>query len=320
MAQDATQRSNRGGRRRESTGRGRGSRRSLLLWASVALVAGIAAALVLRASRSGTDAIATLDTADFHSLAFAPGNPDVVFFGHHNGLMRSDDGGRTWRPAVQRPGFDAMSLAVAPGAPPRVTAMYAAGHDVFQASTDGGATWQPVAHDLPGTDIHGFAVSPDDPARLFAFVVGHGLFRSADGGRTWQPMLGEAPRDIMALAAAGGSPDTLYVGSARSGALKTADGGRRFTRVADGLGGGPVLALAVDPSSPGTIYAGLDGGLYKSADGGATWRKLPFPGANAVALALSPARPNVLLAISVKDRRGLVFRSDDGGASWGPRG
>jgi photosystem II stability/assembly factor-like uncharacterized protein len=80
-----------------------------------------------------------------------------------------------------------------------------------------------------------------------------------------------------------------------------------------------VLALAVDRAARQTVYAGLDGGLYKTTDGGRTWRRLPFPGTNAVALAVSPARPNVLLAITVEDRQGLVFRSEDGGTSWGPR-
>jgi photosystem II stability/assembly factor-like uncharacterized protein len=276
-------------------------------------------AVFLVADHDDAHPIATLQTADFHALAFSPDDRDVAFFGHHGGIMRSDDGGRTWRPLVSRPNFDAMSLAVSPGHPPRAGKLYMAGHDVFQVSTDGGASWRPVVHDLPGTDVHGFAMSPDDPDRLFAFVVGHGLFRSADGGRTWRRLEGDAPRDVTALAAAGGEPGTLYVATARSGVFKTTDGGRSFTRAAGGLGPGPVLALAVDRSARQTVYAGLDGGLYKSTDGGQAWRRLPFPGANAVALAVSPARPDVLLAITVKDRQGLVFRSEDGGATWGRR-
>ena len=69
----------------------------------------------------------------------------------------------------------------------------------------------------------------------------------------------------------------------------------------------------------GTVYAGLNGGLSKSTDGGATWSRLPFPGDNAVALATGPSRPDVILAIAVKGRQGLVFRSEDGGRSWGGR-
>ncbi len=297
----------------------RASRRHFALTMLVILVVLVGTGVFLVAGRGDARPIATLRTADFHALAFSPDQPDVVLFGHHNGVMRSDDGGWTWRPLVTRPNFDAMSLAVSSGPPPRASTLYLAGHDIFQASTDGGASWHPVAHDLPGTDIHGFAMSPDAPDRLFAFAVGHGLFRSADGSRTWRRLEGDAPRDVTALAAAGGEPETLYVASVRSGVLKTTDGGRSFTRAAAGLGAGPVLSLAVDPAARQTVYAGLDGGLYKTTDGGRTWSRLPFPGANAVALAVSPARPNVLLAITVKDRQGLVFRSEDGGASWGPR-
>ncbi len=161
-------------------------------------------------------------------------------------------------------------------------------------------------------------MSPDDPSRLFAFVVGHGLFHSADGGRTWRRLEGGVPQDVTALAA-GGEPETLYVASARSSVLKTTEGGRSFTRAADGLDAGPVLALAVDPATRQTVYVSLDGDLYKTTGRGQTWRRLPFPGANAVALAVTPARPDVLLAITVKDRQGLVLRSEDGGASWARR-
>lgn len=67
------------------------------------------------------------------------------------------------------------------------------------------------------------------------------------------------------------------------------------------------------------MYAGAEDGLYKSMDGGTTWNKLAFPGDNAVALAVSPSNPNILLALSVKGRQGLVFRSEDGGQTWGGR-
>ena len=64
------------------------------------------------------------------------------------------------------------------------------------------------------------------------------------------------------------------------------------------------------------MYAGVEGGLYKSTDGGATWGKLPFPGERPVALAVSPSQPARLLVVSVSGQRGLVFRSDDGGQHW----
>ena len=286
--------------------------------ALLVLVAAAVFVLARPGAGSAGGAIATLQTGDFHALAFSPTEADVVFFGHHNGLLRSTDGGRTWQPLVERRGFDAMALAVSRTDPGR---LYLAGHDVFQVSTDGGATWRAVQHTLPGTDIHAFALSPDDPTRLFAFIVGHGVVRSSDGGRTWERLPGQLPPDVTALASAGGQPETLYVASAGSGLLRSTDGGATWLQPTGDGAYRTILALAVDPVARQTVYAGAEGGLYKSTDGGATWMALPYPGDNAVALAVSPSAPNVALAISVsQDRQGLVYRSDDGGATWGSRG
>jgi photosystem II stability/assembly factor-like uncharacterized protein len=112
--------------------------------------------------------------------------------------------------------------------------------------------------------------------------------------------------------------------------LKSSDGGQTFATVG-GLDAA-VLSLAVDPTAPQALYAGVtndrfQGGLAKATDGGQTWRQLPFPGSNAVAVAVSPANPSVVLAIAVSQRQcpqapsqGLVFRSEDGGKTWGGSG
>ena len=260
--------------------------------------------------------ISVLRTEDFHALAFSPDDPNVVFFGHHNGVMRSDDGGRNWWQLIQKRDFDAMGLATNPANPSQ---LYLAGHLIFQVSNDGGSSWQPVAHDLPHDDIHGFALSPDDPSRLYAFVYGYGLFTSSDGGRRWTRLSGQLPDDVMALAAAGGNPETLYAGSMGSGLLRSGDGGRTWTPSGDGLGAQGVMALAVDPVARQTVYAGGGLGLFKSTNGARSWSKLPFPGSNGAALAVSRVRPNVVLAITVKDGQGIVLRSEDGGLSWGAR-
>ena len=89
---------------------------ALVLVVLVLLAAGALAARSWTASRDAGGAasrepIAVLRTGDFHALAFSPDDPNVVFFGHHNGVMRSDDGGRTWRPLVERRNLDAMGGA-----------------------------------------------------------------------------------------------------------------------------------------------------------------------------------------------------------------
>lgn len=299
---------------RSNAARKRASRRWLVPLGLAALAALAALLLFLRADRAGAGALATLEAGDFHSLAFSPSNPDVAFFGHHNGLLQTTDAGKSWNKLVDRANFDAMGLAVSQADPRR---LYLAGHSIFQTSADGGASWQAVQHNLPGTDLHGFAMNPDDPNRLTALVVGQGAFGSADGGRTWQRLPGQLPGDVMALASAGGSPETLYAGSMSAGVLRSTDGGRSWVSAANGLGGRNVMALAVDPAARQTVYVGVAGGLSKSTDGGASWASLPFPGDSPVALAVSPTQPGRLLAISAKERQGLVYRSDDGGLSWG---
>lgn len=313
MGSQTTERRPRTTRPARRTG-GRGTPRWVLAlgFLIVLAVIGVLAFPQLTGRGGGTPWV--LRAGDFHALAFSPKDPNVVFFGHHNGLMRSEDGGRTWQPVVDRRNFDAMGLAVSHADPNQ---MYLAGHDIFQASQDGGASWQPIQHNLPGTDIHGFAMSPEDANRLYAFVVGHGVFTSADGGRAWQKLPGQTPRDIMALAAAGGNPETLFTGGMQSGVTRSTDGGQTWTPAVNGLGSRNVFALAADPTARQTIYAGVEGGLYKSTDGGGTWSKLPFPGKNPVTVAVSPSQPTTLVAIEfVQSGEGRVYRSEDGGVSW----
>ena len=274
-----------------------------------ALVAGVF--FLNQGERAG--AIARLTTADFHALAIGPTDPNTVFFGHHNGVMRSADGGRSWQPLVEQRNFDAMGLAVSAAAPER---LYLAGHDIFQVSADGGRTWRPVQHGLPGTDIHAFAVSSTDPSRLYALVVGQGALTSADAGLTWTSVSG-LPADVTALAVAGGQPETVYAASLRGGVLTSTDGGQTWAPAGEGLPG-RVMTLAVSPAASQTIYAGTDSGLFRGVTAGATWEKLPFPGANVAALAVSPTQPEIVLVISVEDRQGRVYRSEDGGLTWGP--
>jgi len=296
-----------------------GSRSGTPRWLPLGLAAAAllaAGAYILNAGSRSADAVArplaTLSTSDFHALTFGPNDPGALYFGHHNGIMQSIDGGRTWRALVDRRNFDAMGLAVSGGASASV---YLAGHDIFQVSPDGGASWQPLVHNLPGTDIHGFAMSPDDPMRLFAFVVGHGAFSSPDGGQSWEQLAGPLPGDVMGMTATAGSPPTLYAASMGSGLWRSADGGTTWTSASNGLGSGSVLSVATDGRE--SVYAGTESGLYRSADRGSSWTRLAFPGENAVAVAVSPVQPNLVLAIAVKDRKGLVFRSDDGGSTWG---
>ncbi|MBI2953407.1 MAG: hypothetical protein HYY30_03775 [Chloroflexi bacterium] len=310
-----TSKAGRGGaqHRRPRSG-GNRSRRWLALGLLFPLVA-IVVMVYLMARPGGGGSIAVIQANDFHALAFSPDDADdanVVFFGHHNGVMRSDDGGRTWRSLVAQRNFDAMGLVVNPANPRH---LYLAGHNIFFASVDGGTSWQSLTNNLPGGDIHGFTASPDALSRLFAFVVGHGLFASNDGGKQWEKLSEQLPGDVIDLAA--GSSQVLFAGSVSGGVLRSVDGGKTWERSGAGLGGSNVTALAVESTNQQIVFAGTDSGLYRSDDAGASWRELTFPGQNVATLAISPSNPRVVLAIEfVRAGEGRVYRSEDGGTTW----
>lgn len=277
------------------------------------IVVGLALGAWWLASRnqatSGTaQPISRLTTRDFHSLAFSPTDPETVFFGHHGGLLVSRNGGRTWQ-ATSLQNADAMALA-APVSDPHI--MYAAGHNVFFKSTDGGASWQAVSHNLPGTDIHGFAADPENAERVFAHVVGSGIFGSSDGGVTWELLSSEAPPSTFNLAV-GQNPQTLYAAAGQAGLWRSEDGGQTWSAL-DTLPGDGAVTVTYDRARGRLCIStlGNQAGLYVSDDDGVTWTALGLKG-TLVAEAISPHDSQRLIAV---DDKGQVFASRDGGMTW----
>lgn len=253
----------------------------------------------------GARPIATLESADVHSLLIDPNDADHVLFGSHAGVQESRDGGFTWQLGSLR-NADAMGMGGGGEAP---ATFYAVGHNVFQISRDGGQTWQSAQHNLPGVDLHAFAQDSNDPLRLYTLVAGMGLFTSGDGGTTWTPLPAAPPGGMPGALAAG--PSVLYATTA-SGVAVTRDGGATWESLTAPPGGG-VMALAVAAADPQTIYAATSSGLAKSTDAGASWLSIGPARIPALALAVAPSDPNRVLFVA---EGGGVYRSDDGGASW----
>jgi photosystem II stability/assembly factor-like uncharacterized protein len=247
-------------------------------------------------------------------MAISPTDPNLVLYGHHGGVLQSTDGGRTWLTTnLSGETDDAMGMAFAgPGG----NTVLAAGHDTFFKSADGGRTWDRMTPDLPATDVHGLAAAPDDPNRIYAYVVRFGLYRSDDGGTTWTPGAGNLPGDVMGLSAGPGG--RVYAASMQSGILRSDDAGMKFSAT-DGDAPGS-MAVAVSASDPDMVYAGGVDALYQSADGGASWEQRAVPGGGQVLIvAVSPSAATDVTVVSIQDdRAGHVFRSRDGGATWGP--
>lgn len=252
--------------------------------------------------------ISKLSTADFHSLAFSLTEPETIFFGHHGGLLVSKDGGKDWEPTSLNDA-DAMALAL-PSSDPQI--MYAAGHNVFFKSTDGGKTWDSVSTDLPGLDIHGFAVDPENANHVYAHVVGFGIFGSQDGGITWSLLSNRAPPSTFNLAV-GENSETLYVAAGQAGLWQSQNGGQTWKAMQNAPDTGAV-AVTYIPAN-GRLYVttlGEFAGLYVSDDNGQSWKSTGLNG-TFMAVAMSPLDPDHIIAIN---DQGEVYATRDGGISW----
>ncbi len=241
-----------------------------------------------------------------------PGQPNVFYVGVNNGgVWKTTDSGRLWTPIFdEQPTGSIGALAVAPSNPNIIYVGSGEGlqrpdlstGDGIYKSTDGGKTWKHLGL-RDGQQIGAVLVDPRDADRVMVAVLGHpyganserGVFRSTNGGQSW---------------------DKVLYKDENTGAI----------------------ALAFDPSDPQTIYADLwaarqgpwengawqgpGSGLYKSTDGGTTWRQLRqgLPtvkqGLGRIGFGVAPSDPRRLYATVDAPQEGGIYRSDDAGESW----
>src|SRR6266704_7154375 len=199
------------------------------------------------------------------AVAGVPSQPNVFYIAQVNGgVWKTDDYGRTWTPIFDdQPTQSVGTIAVAPSDPNTIYVGSGEGlqrpdlsvGDGIYKSNDAGKTWTHLGL-RDGQQIPALAIDPRDPNRLFAAVLGHpyganperGIFRSKDGGATWEKILYKDENT-------GGSdveidpsnPDVIYASMWQS---------------------------RLGPWEDNNAFAGAGGGLFKSTDGGATWKKL----------------------------------------------
>jgi photosystem II stability/assembly factor-like uncharacterized protein len=191
---------------------------------------------------------------------------------------------------------------------------------------------------------------PGEPEHFYFGSVNGGVWETVDAGRTWRPIFDSQPvGSIGALAVAPSSPRVIYAGSGEAdmrsdiaqgnGMYKSADGGRTWSHI--GLDDSQQIGrVLVDPRSADVVYVAALGhpygpnaerGVFRSRDGGRSWRKVLYKDENtgAIDLAFEPGNPEVIYAALWQTRRtpwhiyppsngpgGGLYKSTDGGEHW----
>ena len=239
------------------------------------------------------------------------GQPNVFYMGAVNGgVWKSDDFGRTWNPIFDTQPMQSIgAIAVAPSDP---NIVYVGGGeglarpdlsvgDGVYKSSDAGKTWTHLGL-RNSQGIPALAVDPHNPNRVFAAALGHpyganeerGIYLSTDGGQNWQKVLSKD-------ANVGGSdveidpsnPEIVYAS---------------------------LWEVRLGPWEDGNQYSGTGGGVFKSTDGGKTWRALTngLPkGIIQVDVAIAASQPSRLYASVASNEPSVgIYRSDDAGENW----
>jgi photosystem II stability/assembly factor-like uncharacterized protein len=243
------------------------------------------------------------------------------------------------------------------------TVYMATGSGGVWKSESAGTTWVPIFDDYPVVSVGDIAVFQPDPDIVWvgtgeannrnSVSWGNGVYRSDDGGETFRHLGLEDTHQIARVVTHPTDPDVAYVAaighlwgySGDRGLYRTADGGESWEKLTRGLpddGRTGATDLVMDPTNPDVLYVafyerirmpwrflsgGPNGGIFKSTDGGRSWRKLenglPEGDTGRIGLAIYRQNPEIVMALVEAEqtndlsRPGSgVYRSENGGERW----
>ena len=219
-------------------------------------------------------------------------------------------------------------------------------------SENNGITWNPVFDKESTVSVGDIAIAQSHPNIIWvgsgeatirnSITIGDGVYKSVDGGKKWTNMGLKETRHISRVVINPGDPNIVYVAAMghlwgpneERGIYKTLDGGKSWKKVLYINEDTGFADLAIDPSDSLTLYAaayefrrfpyyfssgGQNSGLYKTTDGGETWKKLakdlPEGIIGRIAIDVSRSNPDVVYAL-VEHKEPGIFRSEDKGESW----
>ena len=223
-------------------------------------------------------------------------------------------------------------------------------------TTDYGRTWFPIFDDQPTGSVGDIAVAPSNPNTLYVgcgeglqrpdLSVGDGMYKSTDAGKTWNHIGLKDVQQIGGLAidptnenivfvAALGHP---YGANTERGVYRTTDGGKTWERVLYKDENTGAIQVTIDPNNPNIVFAdmwagrqgpwenaawnGKESGLFKSTDGGTTWKKITTglptteQGLGRIGFCIAPSDSRRMYATVDAGKYGGIYRSDDTGESW----
>ncbi|HET9057447.1 MAG TPA: hypothetical protein VFN30_11445 [Chitinophagaceae bacterium] len=223
-------------------------------------------------------------------------------------------------------------------------------------TTDYGRTWKPIFDDQPTGSIGDVVVAPSNPNVIYVgsgeglqrpdLSVGDGIYKSTDAGKTWVHLGLKNCQQIGGLAIDPTDENKVFVAALghpygpneERGVYRTTDGGKTWQKVLYKDENTGAIQVTIDPNNHNIIYAdlwagrqgpwengawnGKESGLFKSIDGGNTWKKLTngLPtteqGLGRIGFCIAPSNSNRMYATVDAGQYGGIYRSDDAGENW----
>lgn len=247
-----------------------------------------------------------------NSIASDPNDPDTIFIACGNGIVRSQDGGETWRQVTGWRESDVMRLAIDPEDGRNI---YAASVWGVNVSRDGGETWEAANAGLHETWSRPIVVDHKQPRRVLVGTEA-GLYQSFNQARTWE-RVGRSPWvPVLDLQRSVSDPDVWLIATEGQGVFISHDDGKDWREAVPELRDANIYSVNIDPASGQRMAAGGWGvGVWVSADGGESWqaRKDGLGSENVTAITFDANGSGRLWASTFEEG---TFYSDDLGANW----
>lgn len=268
---------------------------------------------------------------EFTALCADGNNPDVIYAGATGSILKTADGGNTWKNIFKVPGTGKTVnfIAVDPKNPAVIYIATASG--IFK-STDGGNRWSAFSHNIREDNVFAVLIDADDSNTIFASTE-NAVYKSENGGANWiKSSSGISENNIRSIVQNFIEPKILFA-AAEQGLFKSVDRGKTWKKVFfayspgnedaaseehEEEAGAPersFTSAAIDPIDPSILYVATNNGIFKSEDNGYSWKRLAKTGLTSAAvynLTASSCKNGAIFAATEKG----VFRFSKEENAW----